>query len=166
MSNRKLVGRVLLVIVVIALLAGGGYALYRYGYVRGVAAAGEGEIFFGHFPGGFWFPEGEFGEFGEHMHDFFDHPGALMFEHDFPTRGMRHNFDFRSSPSSRYFATRTVFSPLSLLFRFVVCVFLLWVGYRIITAIFGGKGWRLSFHQIQADAETSKEESTSSKKGK
>ncbi|MEJ2563672.1 MAG: hypothetical protein P8Z42_13445 [Anaerolineales bacterium] len=50
-------GRVLLVLLVVVILAGAGYALYRIGYVNGVAAANDGHVVFGRFFGNFNLPE-------------------------------------------------------------------------------------------------------------
>ena len=44
MSKNKWVGRTLITLLIIVVLVAGGYAIYRYGYTRGVFAANQGEM--------------------------------------------------------------------------------------------------------------------------
>jgi hypothetical protein len=159
MSRKQVVGRVLLVLLVVVILAGAGYALYRIGYVNGVAAANDGHVVFGRFFGNFNLP-------GDMMKDHpwmqFDRPesGSSVFgDHLQSMPGA-----FNRSPLTRSFYSRySLYSPFSILFRLICLGFLIWVGYKVISAIFGGKGWKLSFQKMPAE-DGSPEEKTAAKK--
>jgi hypothetical protein len=74
MSKSRIFWIVLITVVIIAALAGGGYALYRYGYARGMAAE-VGEFLRGRLSGELG--EGEWIELGEHSMPWGRHMGFM-----------------------------------------------------------------------------------------
>ncbi len=149
MTRRQLVGRVLLVLLVVAILAGAGYALYRLGYVNGVADANDGQANLSWFSGDFDFPEDALRN--RPWAQFFQR-GTRMFDDETHMQSMPNAFN-RFPMKSNDFSRYSFSTPFSILFRFVCLGFLIWAGYKIITAIFGGKGWKLSFVKMSEDNE-------------
>jgi hypothetical protein len=141
MTRQQLVGRVLLVILVVAILAGAGYALYRIGYVNGVADASDGPANFPWFSGDFDFSEDTLRN--RPLAQFYQR-GTRMLDSDEHVQPMPYAFN-RFPMANNVFGRDSFSKPFSILFRFVCLGFLIWAGYKIITAIFGGKGWKLSF---------------------
>ena len=47
---------------------------------------------------------------------------------------------------------RFVVSPFSLLFRVLFWVIVLWLIYKFITLLVGGRGWKLSFKRYEDDS--------------
>jgi len=157
MTRRQLLGRILLVLLVVVILAGAGYALYRLGYVNGVADANDGEVDFPWFSGDFDFPEDAL---RNRPWTQFNRRGTGMFDDDIEyMQPMRHAFN-RFPMTSNVFGRYSFYSPLSILFRLACLGFLVWAGYKIITAIFGGKGWKLSFVKMSEDNEPAEAKET------
>ena len=176
MTSRKWIGTVLITLVVVAVLAAGGYALYRYGYTRGAIAANTGEGFMnhdfddmpfmgGHMGEGFMFHDdmpymegykGEgymFQEFGD-MH----FPGGRMGElpqrfqgrADLPSQ----RFDPRIQAFGHMLPSRSYFSPFSIVIRVLFLALMVWVFYKFIKLFTGGKSWQLSFNsQVEPEVE-------------
>lgn len=160
MSRNQVVSRVLLVLLVLVILAGAGYALYRIGYVNGVAAANDGHVVFGRFFGNFNLPEDVL---KDHPWMQFDRPESWRFDFDDHMQTMPRTFN--RSPMTRNFLSRyTLYSPFSILFRLICLGFLIWVGYKVISAIFGGKGWNLSFKKVPEDDNPPEEKASAKKK--
>jgi hypothetical protein len=162
MTRRQLVGRILLVLLVVVILAGAGYALYRIGYVNGVADANDGHVSFPWFSDDFDFPEGVLKNRPRVQ---FYQRGSGMFDNDGQMQNMPYAFNqypLRTSVFSRY----SFYTPFSILFRLICLGFFVWAGYKVITAIFGGKGWKLSFQKTSEDNEPveSKESKSSARK--
>jgi len=83
-----------------------------------------------------------------------------MFDDDIEhMQPMRHAFN-RFPMTSNVFGRYSFYSPLSILFRLACLGFLVWAGYKIITAIFGGKGWKLSFVKMSEDNEPAEAKET------
>lgn len=148
MTSRKWIGPVLITLVVVAILAAGGFALYRFGYSRGALAAstGEGVMFhnFDRMP----FPWGRMGDFPK------DRLGELpqRFEggFDFPD----HRFDSRSVPFDRSLPTRSFASPFSIVLRVLFFGLFIWVLFKVSKLFTGGKNWQLSFNsQVAVEPE-------------
>ncbi len=160
MSRNQVVGRVLLVLLVLVILAGAGYALYRIGYVNGVAAANDGHVVFGRFFGNFNLPEDVL---KDHPWMRFDRPESGRFDFDDHMQSMPRMFN-RSPMTRNFFSRYTLYSPFSILFRLICLGFLIWVGYKVISAIFGGKGWNLSFKKLPEDDNPPEEKAGAKKK--
>jgi hypothetical protein len=76
MSRSRIFWIVLITVVIVAALAGSAYAIYRYGYARGMTVDARG--FLGeHLPGELG--EGEWFEFGEHIMPWGRHRGMMGF---------------------------------------------------------------------------------------
>ncbi len=150
MSRKQVVGRVLLVLLVLVILAGAGYAIYRLGYANGVAAATDGHVVFGRFFGNFNLPEDMLK----------DHPWMQFTRPESGRSDFDDHMQFMPRMFNRYPMARSVFSgyslysPFSILFRLLCLGFLVWAGYKVISAIFGGKGWKLSFQKMPDDNES------------
>lgn len=176
MSSRKWIGTVLITLVVVTVLAAGGYALYRYGYARGAIAANVGDGFMphdlempfmgGHMGQGYMFHnedmpymDGHMGE-GHMFHDFegMPFPGGRMgempegFQGQFntPNRGVgSHGVPFGRTPLMHSFA-----SPLTFILWVFFLGLLVWAFYKFIKLFTGGKSWQLSFNsQVEAEPE-------------
>jgi hypothetical protein len=175
MKSRKWIGTVLITLVVVAVLAAGGYGLYRYGYMRGAIAANAGEGFMFHDFGRMPFPGGYMGE-GFMFHDDEDIEGyrgeGFMFHEfeDMPFQGGRmgdlpHRFPGRSDLPFQRFDTRvqtyghmlpsrTFYSPFSLVVRVLFLGLIVWVFYKIIKLFTGGRNWQLTFNsQVEPEPE-------------
>ena len=178
MKSRKWIGTVLITLVVVAVLAAGGYALYRYGYMRGGIAANAGEGFMFHDFSRMPFPGGHMGE-GFMFHDNGDMPHlegyrgeGFMFREfgDMPFQGghmgeLPHRFPGRSDLHSQHFnpgvqtyghmlSSRTFFSPFSLFVRVLFLGLIVWVFYKVIKLFTGGRSWQLSFNsQVESEPE-------------
>jgi hypothetical protein len=134
MFNKPWVGRTLISILVLVVLAAAGYAIYQIGYTRGVLATGEG------------IPAYAFGCF-----NFMDDEGQTMPFQD--RRGiMFHNFYPGRFPGSRTSGIRGFVSPFSLIFRLIVFGGVLWALYAITRGIFRGRGWQLTFSKTPDEA--------------
>jgi hypothetical protein len=140
MKSRKWIGTALITLVVVAVLATGGYALYRYGFSRGAQATHMGEGFMFHdfddmpFHGGRFgeLPRDQLGDLPQRFQDRFDAP--------------YHRNNPRILPFGGVLSSRTIFSPLSILLRVLFLGLIVWVIYKIITLFTGGKSWQLSFN--------------------
>ena len=160
MSRKQVVGRVLLVLLVVVILAGAGYALYRIGYVNGIAAANDGHVVFGRFFGNFNLPEDML---KDHPFMQFDRPESGRFNFDDQTQSMPRAFN-RSPLTRNVFSRYSLYSPFSILFRLICLGFVIWVGYKVISAIFGGKGWKLSFKKLPEEEGSPEEKAPANKK--
>jgi len=142
MTSRKWFSTVLITLVVVAILAAGGYALYRYGYSRGAMATPRGEEFMFHDFEDMPFPRGHMGELPQRFQDRSEvpfqrlDPRAALFEHMLPTR--------------------SIFSPFSLVLRVLFLGLIVWLLYKFISLFTVGKSWQLSFNS-QADVEPEEE---------
>jgi hypothetical protein len=157
MKSRKWIGTVLITLVVVTVLAAGGYALYRYGFARGRLAASSVDGFmFQHFddmpfPGGHMddFPGGRFGAPGfdgmpEHFRDRFEGSGQPGHHFD---RGIAP----RSVPYSGSLITRSYFSPFTFVLKLLFIGFVIWLLYKFVSLFTGGKSWQLSFNSVDAE---------------
>lgn len=160
MTRRQLVGRILLVLLVLVVLAGAGYALYRWGYINGLAAADEGRVGFRWFSDDFDFSEDALKHWPWAQ---FNRRGSGMFDYNDHMQSMPHTF-YRSPVTRSVFSRYMIYSPFSALFRLICLGFFVWAGYKIITAIFGGKGWQLSFQQRSEEGESVEAKSSAKKK--
>ena len=161
MTRKQLVGRILLVLVVLVVLAGAGYGLYRLGYVNGVADASDEHVVFGRFS------EGDF-EFPEHMLE--NWPWAQFTRRGSRSSGLNNQMQFMPFTTNRLpvshnsFNRYTYFSPFSFILRLICLGFFVWAGYKVISAIFGGKGWHLSFQKLAEDETPAEAKSSTRKK--
>jgi hypothetical protein len=159
MKTRKWIGTVLITLVIVAVLAAGGYALYRYGYMRGAIAANAGEGYMFHDFGRMPYPGGPMGE-GFMFHDFEDMPFPGGRRGDLP-EGFQGRFDMpycgvnpRGAPFSRTLSTHSVFSPFTILLRVLFLGLIVWGFYKIIKLFTGSRSWQLSFNsQVEPDPE-------------
>ena len=152
MKSRRWIGIVLITLVVVIILAGAGYWLYRYGYLRGQQAALHTEGFplhaFEMMP--FHGPRGgeEFERFREQLP-----PGQLKRFDDFGERmypgSMAYGSAYRTWPD---------FSIINLGFRLIFLGFIVWVVYKVITLFTGDRSWQLSFnsHNVEEAEEAKK----------
>jgi len=160
MSDKPLIWRIVLAIVVAGVLVAAGFWVYQWGYRNGVVAGSVGEGFspraFGDF--GFFFDgdddmpksfQGRGGFFRSEDGDF-----VMPFHQrsDYPFN----NFSQRFHTQDRFPVTSIFFSPLSTLLRFVVYGVFLWLIYKVITMFTRGKGWQLSFTTIEDGDEKGK----------
>ncbi len=154
MKSRIWVGTVLITLLVLIVLSAAGYALYRYGYVRGsmVASSGEGFIFHqmpfgrGHmdgFPGG-GFGRPDLGEMPERMHDRMGGYGSFQHAHPF-------HDGFSSRMGAGWHPFFGLFSPFLFLLKVVFLGLILWLIYKFVTLFTGGKSWQLSFSSTEGD---------------
>jgi hypothetical protein len=161
MTRRQLVGRILLVLLVLVVLAGAGYGLYRLGYVNGVADASDEHV-------GFWrFSDGDF-DFPEHMLE--NWPWAQLSRRGSRLSGSNEQmhvmpFTTNQFPATQYSFNRFSYFSLSSFFLRLICLgFFVWAGYTIISAIFGGRGWNLSFEKLGEDEKPVEAKSSARKK--
>ena len=142
MTSRKWYGTVLITLVVVAILAAGGYALYRYGYSRGSLATPRGVEYMFHDFDDMPFPGGHMSELPQRFQDRLDtpfqriDPRAATFEHMLPTR--------------------SIFSPFSIVLRVLFLGLIVWLLYKFISLFTVGRSWQLSFNS-QVDAEPEEE---------
>jgi hypothetical protein len=159
MTSRKWIGTVLITLFVVAILAAGGAALYRFGYTRGALAASSGEGFMFHGFDDMPFMDGHMGE-GYMFHDFNDMPfqgnrrGGLpqgfQGRFDTPDRG----FFPRAVPFGRDLATHSFYSPFTILLRVLFLGLMVWVLFKLVELFRGGKSWQLSFNsQVEPEPE-------------
>jgi hypothetical protein len=149
MKSRKWIGIVLLTLIIVAILGAGGYALYRYGYSRGVLASHMGEGFMFHDFDDMPFRGGRFGEWPRNQLE--DLPHRFEGRFDAPIQ----NYDPRMSPFGGWLTSRTVFSPFSIFLRVLFLGVVIWVIYKVITLFTGSRSWQLSFNaQSEEDTET------------
>jgi hypothetical protein len=151
MKSRNWIGTVLITLVVLAILATGGYALYRYGYSRGALATHMEEGFMSHDFDDMPFHGGRFGELpryqqGDLPQRFQDRLGAPY-----------HRYNPGMVPFEGMLLTRTIAWPFLTLLRVLLLGFLVWGIYKIITLFTGGRSWQLSFNS-QSDANPEVEE--------
>jgi hypothetical protein len=152
MKSRRWIGVVLITLVVVIILAGAGYWLYRYGYQRGQQAALRAEGFplhaFETMP--FHGPRGgeDFERFREQLP-----PGQLKRFDDFGDRmypgAMAYGSAYRTWPN---------FSIINLGLRLVFLGFIVWVVYKVITLFTGGRSWQLSFTSQLVDESEEEQE--------
>jgi hypothetical protein len=151
MKSRNWIGTVLITLVVLAILATGGYALYRYGYSRGALATHMGEGFMSHDFDDMPFHGGRFGELPRDQLE--DLPQRFQDRFDAPY----HRYDPRMFPFGGMLSSRTISSPLLILMRLLFLGLIVWVIYKIITLFTGGRSWQLSFNS-QSEGDTEAEE--------
>jgi hypothetical protein len=157
MKSRKWIGTVLITLIVVTVLAAGGYALYRYGYARGRLAASSVDGFMFQqfddmpFPGGHMddFPRGRFGAPGfddmpEHFRDRLEGFGQSGHHFD---RGIAQ----RGVPYSGSLITRSYFSPFTFVLKLLFIGFVIWLLYKFVSLFTGGKSWQLSFNSVDAE---------------
>ena len=142
MTSRKWFGTVLITLVVVAILAAGGYALYRCGYSRGSLATPRGEEFMFHDFKDMLFPGGHMGELPQRFQDRSEIPFQRL--------------DPRAAPFEHMLPTRSIFSPFSLVLRVLVLGLIVWLLYKFISLFTVGRSWQLSFNS-QADVEPEEE---------
>lgn len=173
MKSRKWIGTVVVTLMVVALLATGGYALYRYGYTRGTIAARTGEGFIpphagpflgGHMSEGFldehlegmpfagehmremphgWFPGPDFDE----MPQMFREHSRLYGEYEVP-----HMYGRGNAPRGGYsLLTGAYFSPFTALLKLLFLGFIAWLLYKVVSLFSAGKSWQLSFNAGNAE---------------
>jgi len=132
MTSRKWFSTVLITLVAVAILAVGGYALYRYGYSRGSIATPRGEEFMFHDFGEMPFQGGHMSELPQRFQDRLEvpfqrlDPRATAFEHMLPTR--------------------SIYSPFSLVLRVLFLGLIVWLLYKFISLFTVGRSWQLSFN--------------------
>ena len=178
MSTRKWIGTVLITLVVVAVLAASGYALYRFGYTRGAIAASAGEGFMLHDFDDMPFMGGAMGEGymfhdSEHMPFAGDCMGEGFMPHGFEGMpfagghmgerqgGLQGRFEFMdphfksdSVPFGYSLRTRMFASPFSFVLRVLFLGLIVWVFYKFIKLFTGGKSWQLSFNsQVEPEPE-------------
>ena len=169
MTSRKWIWAVLISLVVVAVLAVSGCALYRYGFMRGAMAGGVGEglmfqdfkkmPFQGeHMGEGFMFQDSKemphqgdaMGEglmfhdedmpfMGEHMGEF---PQRFQGRFAYPDRG----YGSRAVPFGSTMHTQSFASPFSFVLRALFLGLIVWVLYKVTKLFTGGKSWQLSFN--------------------
>lgn len=140
MSKTQWVGRILFAIIALGLLIAAGFAIYRIGYTRGAVIARAGEGFEARFPGRYSLPQDKLDE-GPMW--FWGRPGLPQ-----------HSFDPRSGFSSRFLGARSFFSPVLLVLKVAFVGLILWLLYKVVTLIFRGKGWQLTFRSLPARTDT------------
>lgn len=139
MKTGKWIGTVLITLLVVAILAAGGYALYRYGYSRGALSTHMGEGFMFHdfedmpFAGGpmHRFPGAPQGDLPERFRDRLDMP--------------YHRDNFHMTPYGGMWSSGTFFSPFTFILKVLFVGLIIWLIYKVITLFTGGRGWQLSF---------------------
>ena len=131
MTSRKWFGTVLITLVVVAILAAGGYALYRYGYSRGSLSTLRGEGFMFHDFDDMPYP-------GEHM-------GALPQRFLDRSEAPHQRLDSRAAPFQHMLPTQSIFSPFSLVLRVLFLGLIVWLLYKFISLFTVGRSWQLSF---------------------
>lgn len=173
MKSRKWIGTVVVTLVVVALLATGGYALYRYGYTRGTIAARAGEGFIpphagpflgGHMSEGFLDEHLEGMPFaGEQMREMpqmFREHSRLYGEYEVP-----HMYGRGNAPRGGYsLLTGAYFSPFTALLKLLFLGFIAWLLYKVVSLFSAGKSWQLSFNA--GNAEDVQEELNTKGKGR
>jgi hypothetical protein len=153
MKSRQWISTVLITLVVVAILAGAGYALYRYGYMRGQQAAFRAEGFPLHALEAMPFngPRG-----GENFERFREQIPPGQFGHFDGYGGrmvpgmMSYGSAYRNLPD---------FSILGLVFRLIFMGFVIWVVYKIVTLFTGGRSWTLSFSSANVEQREEDQES-------
>jgi hypothetical protein len=140
MSKTQWLGRILIVVIALGILIAAGYAIYRVGYTRGAVNARAGEGFEARFPDRFRAPQDKLDE-----SPFWPRGGP----------GLPQNaFDPRVGVSSRLFGARPFFSPVLLILKVAFVGVVLWLLYKVVTLIFRGNGWQLTFRSLAADTDT------------
>ncbi|TFH32202.1 MAG: hypothetical protein E4G99_13020 [Anaerolineales bacterium] len=151
MKSRRWIGTVLITLVVIAVLAAAGCALYRFGYSRGAIAANAGEGFMMHDFEDMPFFGGAMGE-GFMFHDFEDmpfagqHMGQLPPQFQDRSQGPNQRFNPGQAAYGHMFNARSHFSAFTFVLRVLFLGLIVWVLYKFITLFTGGKSWQLSFN--------------------
>ena len=189
MTSRKWIWAVLITLVVVAVLAVGGCALYRYGYMRGAMAGGVGKglafqdykkmPFQGeHMGEGFMFHDEDMPFQGEHMGEgFMFHDSKEM-----PYQGehmgtMPHNFQGRfnspakgcgvyGAPIGRSYHNSYFASPFVILLHLLFLVLIVWVLVVMIKRFSSGKSWQLSFTSTAEDEPEAEAKPKRGSKGK
>jgi len=146
MTSRKWIGTVLITLVVVAVLVAGGFALYRFGYSRGVMATSTGEGLMFHDFERMPFLEGRMGNIPrENLRDFQENfQGRFVFS--------EHSFDPRSIPFGYSIPSRSFVSPFTFVLRVLFFGVIVWLLYKFIKLFTAGNSWQLSFNSTQ-DAE-------------
>jgi hypothetical protein len=137
MSTKRWIGTILITLVVLAVLAGGGFALYRLGYVRGVMAAEAGTAV-GRLAPGFHNralpPEGRQGTTPR-----FQNPQGQM-----PFRNMPYGFSRGFFPASPFFRFGGQVGILGVLSGLVLLALAVWLIIKIVQSLSGNSRKQLS----------------------
>ena len=160
MTSRKWIGTVLITLVVVAVLATGGFALYRFGYSRGVMATSMGEGLMFHNFGRMPFLEGRMGDIPRDSMG--ELPQRFQGCFDFPD----HRFDSRSIPLGHSTPSRSFASPFSIGLRVLFFGLFVWVLYKVSKLFTGGKSWQLSFNSTQEAEHVENADTNAKKKSK
>jgi hypothetical protein len=141
MSKKSWIWKVVIGIVIVGVLVAAGFWIYQLGYRSGVAAANAGE----------GYPRRSFTFFwNEDESDrklLGGHHGMLSDEDD----GFITPFNQRLYFQDRFLSSRTYFSPLWFLLKLAVFGVFIWLIYKAITLLIGGKGWQFSFTRIDEE---------------
>ena len=133
--NKKWITRILIAIAVVVVLTGVGFVTYRVGYTRGVRTAAVGEVIDLRFVDRFTLKKDTDDDFsGRILNPFQGRPGIPS-----------HNYSGGYFPQSTPFDGRTFTSPFAALFRLAFFGLVLWLGYKLVTKLFDGQGWQLTF---------------------
>ncbi len=158
MKAGKWIGTVLITLLVVAILAAGGYALYRYGYSRGAVSTHMGE--------------------GLMFHDFEDMPFAPGHMRRFPGAPLEdlpqqfrdrldmpyHRDNLHMTPYGGMWSNWNFFSPFTFILKLLFLGLIVWLIYKLIMLFTGGKGWQLSYTpKEESPDEPEKKRSRSSK---
>ena len=132
---KKTWAKVLLGIAIVVILAGAGFAVYRFGYTQGALSVRDGI-------------EARLVErFGENFEDLENLPLKVR-----PgIRSMLLGRGFGSGNQS--FGKLGGFSPFSAIFRLAVFIVVGWLAYKLIAALFHNNGWQLTFSRTAEDEE-------------
>lgn len=185
MTSRQWIGRIFIAVVVIAVLAGGGLTLYKFGYKQGLADGGEKKVTFYEGRMGFMHDLGKGQGMPFHKQDGFQPnfegglPMPFQGRHGFPQGmgGGMHNeygggygnlqreFDRGFQNAGHFNSWGHFYSPLGAVTRLVVLGFFLWVVYVIVSRLFLTSGWQLSFTTLES-SDPKREKEKKAKKAK
>jgi hypothetical protein len=137
MSTKRWIGTVVITLVVLAVLVGGGFALYRLGYVRGELAAANGSAIGRLAPGmhgRFMAPEGRQG-----VNPRFENPQGQM-----PFRNMPYGFGRGFIPGSRLFRFGGPAAIIGVLLGLALLALVVWLIIKIVQLLSGNSKKQLS----------------------
>ena len=154
MSNKSWIWKVVIGIVIAGVLVAAGFWIYQCGYRNGVAAANAAE----------GFPQRAFGFFKEeddgYRIPFGGHHGMFPEEDDdFAMPFYQRSDDLfgrRIYFQDHFPFTWNYFTPFWFVLKLVVFGVFLWLIYKAIILLVGGKGWQLSFTKIEKSDEKGK----------
>jgi hypothetical protein len=134
MKTRKWIWWTLVVILTLVALTAAGFAGYRVGYMRGLAANPNAKDFMA---GPFWHGPG-------HMQNL---------EKDSDQRGFGPAQEFGGKQFDRFGGRERFGSPLAGLVGLIVLGLIIWLGYKLVKGMAGKQGWQLAltFNTKNAD---------------